>query len=324
MTLNSKPSPFLRRLAEILSLSILLEVSAYPKPGNVHRLRDRPGLRYEAFMATGILSTRYFERGLRRGFRGVKSIVVGDLVYGIVRDVIRYTRSSNTCLGSSLILSILSVTLGEMYRENRLNVDTIGMTSREILKKTTTKDSIYYYKAIRVARPSYLRPDDQTGDYVNVWDPAYRRRLLERGDKLIDILEYASRVDVVSDEVLKGFPRGYQAEKYLRERISTHGDLNRGIVETYLYLLSTNKDTIVFLKHGESTAQEISEKASIVLDRLLHIDNSDWHMLVLEFDHELYQRNINPGSIADLIAETIAIYLLRNLLDSKLLLDLSK
>ena len=36
------------------SLAALLEVSAYPKPGNVHRTRDLPDTRFEHFLAGGV------------------------------------------------------------------------------------------------------------------------------------------------------------------------------------------------------------------------------------------------------------------------------
>ncbi len=36
------------------SLAALLEVSAYPKPGNVHRLKDFPDTKYEHFLAGSV------------------------------------------------------------------------------------------------------------------------------------------------------------------------------------------------------------------------------------------------------------------------------
>jgi len=41
-------------VARCAMLAALLEVSAYPKPGNVHRLRDVPGTRYEHFLAGSV------------------------------------------------------------------------------------------------------------------------------------------------------------------------------------------------------------------------------------------------------------------------------
>ncbi|MEM0342145.1 MAG: triphosphoribosyl-dephospho-CoA synthase, partial [Desulfurococcus sp.] len=102
----------LEDFSRALSLALILEASAWPKPGNVHRLRDRPDLRYEAFLATGVMAYSYFRKGIKRGLKGWRSIVLGDLIYGLVSDSMRKTPSSNTCLGSSTLLIPLSLGLG--------------------------------------------------------------------------------------------------------------------------------------------------------------------------------------------------------------------
>lgn len=310
--------------SEPLALALVLEASAYPKPGNVHRLRDKRGLRYEAFLATGILSLKYFEKGVRRGYyggHGVK-LLVGDLIFGLLKDVTYKVKSTNTCLGSSLILSFMSVSLGKLLRVKDRCIGSLGEISKDLVEETTVFDSIYYYKAIRLASPSYVKPSDDTGGYVNVWDKNFKSKLIEKGHRLVDILKYNSRFDIVSDEVLNGFQRGFRAEKFLRSRLGTHGDLNRAIVESYLYLLSENKDTIVFLKHGEEASSEVSQKAGRILSEVMR-NSSSWLDSLWKFDEELHGRGINPGAVADLTVETIALFLLRNLVEKGLLLDLS-
>lgn len=313
---------FLRKLVDSLSLSIILEASAYPKPGNVHRTRDRKGLRYEAFLATGVLASKYFERGIKRGYKGLGRIVVGDLVYGLVREVIDNLKSTNTCLGSSLILSTMSVAIGTLCYRGEFRFDKIGEAVREVIGKTTVYDSIYYYKAVRKASPSYLRPGDYTGEYVNIWDPRYKKKLLEKNHRLFDVLVYSSRIDIVADEVISGLSRGFEAELFLRSRLEDHGDLNKAIVETYLYLLSRNNDTVVYLKHGLDTSREVSNIAKRVLEEVLN-KREDWVYVVSAFDDELQSRRINPGSTADLTAEVIALYLIKNIVEHDILLDLS-
>lgn len=312
----------MKSIPETLSLALLLEVSGTPKPGNIHRSSDRRGLRYEAFLATGIFAYKYFEKGLRRGYRGLRRLVVGDLVYGLVRDVMDKTKSTNTCLGSSLLLSIMSVSLGSMYRGNIVDIDELRVESRNILHETTVWDTIYYYMAIRKASPSYLKPHDDTGEYVNVWDPLYRKKLVEKNHTLLEVLKYTSRFDIVAREAINGFREGFRGERYLRNRIGIHSDLNRAIVETYLYLLSRNIDTVVLLKHGIHVAEYVSNKATQVLD-LTEERQGDWSIPIEEFDRELVESDINPGSVADLITVVIAIYLLRNILEYGYLLDLS-
>jgi len=314
---------FSKSVAELLALALVLEASGYPKPGNVHRTSDKAGLRYEAFLATSIFAVKYFERGVKRGQRGFKRLVLGDLVYGLVNEAMEKLNSTNTCLGTALLLSLMSVSLGVHSTRGSLDVEELGSVSKEVLNNTTTWDTIYYYRAIRKAAPSYIKPSDETGPYVNVWDPMYAARILEKGHRLVEVLKYSARFDIVAREALSGFQQGFLAERFMRERVSIHGDLNRAIVETYLYLLSNNIDTIVYLKHGPNVAKEVSESASRILRKLLSL-GKDWREVALKLDREFSSRGINPGAVADLTAETIALYMLRNFAKGSLILDLSR
>jgi hypothetical protein len=56
-----------RRVSRQLELAMLLEVSAYPKPGNVHRTRDYSGTKFEHFLASAVSARPYFERAGKRG-----------------------------------------------------------------------------------------------------------------------------------------------------------------------------------------------------------------------------------------------------------------
>jgi triphosphoribosyl-dephospho-CoA synthase len=308
--------------AEALTLALILEPSAYPKPGNVHRLRDRPKLRYEAFLATGVLAYKYFKRGITRGIRGYKRVVLGDLVYGLVRDVAEKVNSSNTCLGSSLLLSLLSVSAGRCIANTCTRVEELVGYSKHVISSTKVLDSIYYYMAIRVASPSHIKPSDYTGEYVNVWDADFKEKLKARKQRLYEILLYSSKFDIVASEAIEGFPRGIKAESFLRSRIEVNRELNRSIIETYLYLLSSNIDTIILLKYGYDTATEVSKKALLVLNEVLSAEEN-WVNIALEFDKELYDKGLNPGAVADLVAETLALYMLRNVLSGSRILDLS-
>ena len=69
------------------SLAALLEVSAYPKPGNVHRTRDFPDTKYEHFLAGSVamgpamsgLAVRGFDAA--EGRIGWEDVEVGRLAH---------------------------------------------------------------------------------------------------------------------------------------------------------------------------------------------------------------------------------------------------
>lgn len=304
----------LEKLAEILGLSIILEASSYPKPGNVHRLSNNPGLEYEYFLVTGVFSIKYFRRSIMRGINGWGDVVIGDLIYGLIKDIMD-TVSSNTCLGSGLLLTTLGVSIGLSIRNGKMNIEDIIENSGRIISSTTIEDSVYYYKAVRKASPSYIKPGDYVGDYVNVWDPLFEIKLREKGHRLIDVLKYSSRFDIVAEEVINKYPVSREAEIFLRKRLKEHGDWNRGVVETYLYVLSHTRDTIVFLKHGDEVARWVSHRSKYILGEIMD-KTTEWMSIVQEFDIDLKKKGINPGSVADIISSTIAIYLLRNYIES--------
>lgn len=301
--------------AELLSYSLLLEVSSYPKPGNVHRTKDLPGLVFEDFLYTGVSSVKWFRHGIIRGMRGYSKAVFSDLVYGIVRDVIDY-RDANTCLGSSLLLTPISIGIGKCLKKEVENIDCYINEAVNAINNTTVYDTVYFYRAVRLAKPSYIRRSDDTGEYVNVWDKHYRSKLITKNQRLIDILIHSSSRDIVADELVRGYPRSITGKQFFQDRIKTHKDWNRGVVETYLYHLSRNIDTLVSRTHGQTKAIEVMEKARDTLKKILSKQRG-WKKPVKELDNYLRKQNINPGSIADLTVSTIAFFLLD--LDKKIL-----
>lgn len=55
------------KISGSLELATLLEVTAYPKPGNVHRTRDYSETRFEHFLASAVASRPHFEKAAQRG-----------------------------------------------------------------------------------------------------------------------------------------------------------------------------------------------------------------------------------------------------------------
>uniref|UniRef100_A0A7C4NN62 Triphosphoribosyl-dephospho-CoA synthase n=1 Tax=Staphylothermus marinus TaxID=2280 RepID=A0A7C4NN62_STAMA len=301
----------------LLSSSIALEASAYPKPGNTHRLSSIEGLPYEAFLITSSLTTEWFIKGVRRGLKGLDKarVVFGDLIYGIVSSTISLT-GTNTCLGSATLLTPLSVALGLSLRSKCLDMECIVKNTGLVLSKTTVHDTLYFYKAVRCAKPSHLKISDETGGLVNVWSRDYAKRIIDANLKLIDVFEKSSRVEIVHDELINRYPRSREAAERLRIRFETHRDWNRAVVETYLYLLSENTDTLIARKFGMDQAYYVREKAREVYEQVIY-KSSEWLRIVSKLDEEFKLKKLNPGSIADLTVSTIALYLIKEFLLKK-------
>lgn len=299
----------------LLSLSILLEASAYPKPGNTHRLSNIESTPYEAFLATGCLSTRWFTKGYKRGFKKLSRVVFGDVIYGLVRDVMEAT-ATNTCLGSATLLAPLSVSIGLSIKRKCVDINCFTNNVSEVLEKTTIYDTIYFYKAVRVANPSHLKETDKTNGVVNVWSRSYVKDIVDSRIKLVEVFKYSASREVVHDEVLGKYKRSKEALVYLQNRLEHHGDWNRGVVETYLYLLSNYIDTLIARKHGVDQAYYVKERAGEVLEQVIYRP-TDWLNVVFKFDDELKVKKLNPGSIADLTVSTVALHLLKKYIEKR-------
>lgn len=293
----------------LISSSISLEVSAYPKPGNVHRLSDHVDKFFEDFVVAGHVAHGWIRRGVLRGYRGSYSKhLVGDIICGMVRESMEVTGSSNTILGIAILLSPLSIALGKCLRDSVVRASYVASIARDVLERnSTTLDSIALYRAIRYASPSYIRRSDRTSGPPNVWSKNYKRRILEGNYRLWEVLVASSSVDVVSREVVEGYPRSLKAASYLNDRLNTHGNWNRAVVEAYLLILSKDIDTLVFRKHGASVAEEIKERAGETL-REVEKAGEGWFKHVAELDKDLRARDINPGSAADITAAAIALH----------------
>ncbi len=294
----------------LLSSGIGLEVSAYPKPGNVHRLVDHEDTWFEDFIITSNVFTYWLYRGAVRGYyKRYNRYTIGDLVYHIVKDSMLITGGGNTCLGSSLLLTPLSLSIGELLSErNEIDInDLVRMACSIVEKYSTVYDTIMFYKAIRKASPSYIKVTDETHYYPNVWSPSYQEEILRGNISLWRILKYSSRTDIVAGEVVNCYKASIDAMKFLSNRLAYHRAWNRAIVETYLYLLSKTRDTVITRKYGLDLAENVMELAKYILDKVI-VAGKEWINIVMDFDRKLQSMNFNPGSIADLTASAISLY----------------
>lgn len=303
--------------AQRLALGIALEASAFPKPGNVHRLRDFDDTKYEDFLVTALIAVGVLYRGLRRGRRLIRfpprgaKVIYGDLIYDLVSSSMRVSGGGNTCLGTAILLVPLSVALGydlAAYGEGAV-AELAEHACSYLRDLSTPMDAIYMYRAVRAARPSYISAKDCTAPLPNVWAKDYRARILGQGLTLWAVLKHSSRYDTIAREVVECYPRSLTLSRYLERRLCAHGSWNRAVVEAYLYQLAREPDSLVTRKCGEGEALRASQKAR----ELLRLCEDSWSYCLEElasFDKELGARGVNPGSTADLVAAAISIYAL--------------
>ena len=270
-------------VAAAAQTACLLDVVA-PKPGNVSRGRDLPGLTYRDLVLSACAIGPAFSRFGRER--------VGRLVLEAVRATRRHV-GTNTNLGIILLLAPLA----------RAELETGGAFRarlRRVLFDLDVRDARDAYRAIRMAGPGGLgRAGAQD---VRATPTA----------SLLDCMRLAQGRDAVAREYATGyaatFGLGLPTLQRLRGR---HVPLPLAISQTYLTLLASAPDTLIARRHGGRAAARVAGQARRAL-RAGGFLTERGRALAEGLDRRLRARRppLNPGASADLTVATIFLWLL--------------
>lgn len=278
-----------RTPAENAQLALLLEVASTPKPGNVDRRRDLPGLRFEHFLAGAVGA----HDGLIAGAGGTP---VGEAFEQAVAGMSNQS-GGNTQFGALLLL----VPLVKAASASDHPGETIAASAAEIVDATTVADAAAFYRA-------FEHVDVAVGDLPeSITAPDVRRGanavsdLEDRGLTLSDVLAESATVDGVARECVEGFPRSIAVADAIQNGA---GPVSDRAARAFLAQLAREPDTHVAKRHGEKTAHN-------VMVRTQEARESDDPGLVEAFAESLVEAGINPGTTADLVAAGLFIALER-------------
>ncbi|HOX35598.1 MAG TPA: triphosphoribosyl-dephospho-CoA synthase [Methanoregulaceae archaeon] len=255
--------------AERAQLAMMLEVCAYPKPGNVDRCHDYPDTTIEHFLASTILSRPALDEAERGEGR------IGEIIRHAVQQTSCHS-GGNTHFGAFILLIPL------VY-----GGDIPG--AMKAIAKTDVSDAVAFYRAFALTAVRTLPTDS-----IDINDPKALEMLREREMTLSDVMLHSAKNDMVAREWVTGFPLTRRGADLLH----TSGSGRAAIVQMFITLLATEPDTFIIKKHGRPVAEQTLARARLVLDGRLPLR---------EFDDECIRKGINPGSIADITIA--AIYL---------------
>jgi triphosphoribosyl-dephospho-CoA synthase len=261
----------LMRAAERAQLAMMLEVCAYPKPGNVDRCHDYTETRLEHFLASVIFA----RPALEEAEAGVGRI--GEIIKHAVRDT-NCHEGGNTHFGAFILL--IPIIYGNGIP---------GALSA--IEKTDVSDAVAFYKAFAMTSVKMNATDD-----LDVRDPHTLTIIRDREITLLEVMRHSAANDMVAREWITGFPLSRRGADLLKQ----FGPGRQAIVNTFLTLLASETDTFIIKKHGTAVAHEIMLTAREVLDGKRSL---------ADFDADCIQRDINPGSIADILIASLFIAL---------------
>jgi triphosphoribosyl-dephospho-CoA synthase len=314
-------------------LAAILEVSGWPKPGNVHRTANHLDTRYEHFLAGSVALGSSIEDATMKGIMvareklDVPKIGIGKLVKNAVLNIGKAHKGGNTHLGICLLFIPLATSAAKTYAEtHEITPITLQHNMKEIMQKTQPQDAIHIYKVITMFSSSLQLGRVESKVAPDLYDKQAVRKILENKTTLFEIMKQASTYDTVAKELTNGLEISTQiGYKELIETYNQTNDINMAIVHTFLKILSKVPDTFIARKVGLKKVDEISKAVQIGLKETKWISKKAEKILksgglltkggtklLWNLDRKLQEmgNKYSPGTTADLTATSLMIALL--------------
>jgi triphosphoribosyl-dephospho-CoA synthase len=303
-------------IARAAQLASALEVSGYPKPGNVHRTANLEEATFEQFIASSIAIGPALLTTAEKGFKAgkgeieVANIEIGKAIKSAIKDTERWQRNENTNLGTVMLLVPLTAAAGmTLAKEGKINMKKLRRNLSNVLRSTTARDALNVYDAVLIANPGGLGKVDG----LDVRDKDSKQRVKKKRISMYEIMKISSKWDNISREWVTDmqitFEFGYPLLKRIYERTK---NINTTTVQTFLEILSRYPDTFVSRINGERVAKEVSRKAKTILEKEGML-TAEGRKRVSKFDADLRRRDVNPGTTADLTASSWMLAILDGL-----------
>ncbi|MHC1610275.1 MAG: triphosphoribosyl-dephospho-CoA synthase [Candidatus Methanospirareceae archaeon] len=283
-------------VARSAQLALLLEVSAYPKPGNVDRTHDFLDTSYEHFLASSVALYPVLREAARGSGRGPG---VGRLIRSGVEESLAWQSGGNTHFGALLLLIPLTMAAGDC---ERYEMEEIKRRATAIMLNTTTDDAIEFYMAFPKAKVRVRRDVPE----FDLTDEASINEIRKKQPSLYEILTISASYDLVSRELVGGFELTFRYAVLIKD-FAREKRINDAITHAYLKLLSEEEDTFITMKFGSEKSRYVKEMAKQIVNRGYECEEIE------EFDAELISKGLNPGSTADIIAAALFISILGGL-----------
>lgn len=275
------------KLAGAYHSACMLELQAL-KPGNVHMFADGHGMTVQDFIKSADASASVIAKS---------NLTVGERILQSV-EATHHAVGKNTNLGlillcAPLIHSVLSA--GEHQ--------SLQLILARTLNQLTGDDGLLAAQAIVLANPAGL---GRVAEY-DVHDQA-KTSLLTMMQSAQDKDNIAWQYTHAFSDIFEfGVPRYIAAQKKWQDRAKTQSDA-WAATAIYLGFLARQLDSHVVRKHGEFLARELMYEARVIEADYWATDNPKlMQKHLLAWDASLKQRNINPGTSADLTVACLLV-----------------
>lgn len=296
------------------TIAALLEVSGYPKPGNVHRTENFRETRYEHFLVSEVVLFPILRNIAYRGhcFQQNKldssDLNLGSHILEGVKTTLHWQKGGNTNLGIILLLIPLACAAGTLITHPSPSIPLLRSKIGLLIKNSISEDTVKLFEAIQHANPGGL-------GQVEKFDvtTTSAEDLIKANINLYKIFRMSADHDSIAKEWITEFQITFEVGyPYFKNLLKTR-DINVAIVHTYLKILGDYPDTLISRKYGTALAERVSNEAKDILEQGGLLSNSSKELL-WKFDQRLRTPDkINPGTTADLTAASIMVALLEGI-----------
>ncbi|MDR2966919.1 MAG: triphosphoribosyl-dephospho-CoA synthase [Methanobacteriaceae archaeon] len=290
-------------IAKIAQISSILEVSGYPKPGNVHRTRDFHDMVFEDFLISGIVIGDTIRSAATHGLEinnsiSFKEANIGKYILQAVKETDKWV-TNNTNLGIIMLITPIAMSAAISY-----NLDQLKENIHNLIFFSTVIDTVALYEAISIADAGGMGEQED----FDVKSNDSIQELIENNLNIFDVLNISSSWDSLAMELTNKMPVTFDIGYPTFSKLKKESSINIATIITFLTILSQVPDTLISRKYGEEKAKEVSSLAMDVL-RLQDFDDdmNDFNKKLSEFDDYLFENKLNPGTTADLTASSIMV-----------------
>ena len=292
-------------IAKLAQIASVLEVSGWPKPGNVHRTRNYDDMVFQDFVISAVVIGDTMEEVAKQSkeIDDLSKAELGKYILQAVNETNKWIRT-NTNLGIMMMCIPIAAAaaISDSFDEIQDNVGCL-------MDATTVDDAVNLYDAINVADAGGMGDQEE----FDVKSEKAKDELRANNQTMFDVLEISAGWDRLADELTNKMPVcfeiGYPTFSHAWQSYDDVDVINKASVLTFMTILSQIPDTLISRKYGNEMAESVSKKAE---ELLAFKEDDSFVEKLLEFDDYLYGNKLNPGTTADLTAASIFLsYLAR-------------
>lgn len=284
-------------IAKIAQIASTLEVSGYPKAGNVHRTRDFDDMVFEDFIISGIVIGDTICDACTN--IDIENPQTGKYILQAVSETNRWIKN-NTNLGIVMMITPIAqaTAISDDFSQIRDNI-------KLIMSNTSVDDACDLYDAINIADAGGMGDQDE----YDVSSQNAKEELRQNNQTMFDVLKISAPWDMLAREMTSDMPVVFEIgyPEYYKLNIET--SKNNACILTFLEILSQVPDTLISRKYGFDEALKVS---MMTRDLLKFKDANDFDDKLKEFDDYLFKNKLNPGTTADLTAASIFLSYLKS------------